>query len=50
MTIAGRLPGGYMERNLKTGSGIWMCGRDTVPIDDCEGGETRQFCFAQYKG
>lgn len=49
MTIAGRLPGGYTERNLKTDSGIRMCGRDTVPIDDCEGGETRQFALHSIK-
>jgi hypothetical protein len=36
MTIAGRLPGRYAERNLKTGSRIRMGSRDTVP-------------FAQYK-
>jgi hypothetical protein len=32
-TIAGRLPRGYAERNLKTGFGIRMGGRDTVPLD-----------------
>jgi hypothetical protein len=35
-TIVGRLPGGYVERNLKTGSGIRMDGRDTVPLDKCD--------------
>jgi len=46
-TIAGRLPGGYAERNLKTSSGIRMDGRDTVPLDDCGGGETGEVGFAQ---
>jgi len=38
MTIAGRLPSGYTVRNLKTGSGIWIDSRDTVPLDDYKGG------------
>jgi hypothetical protein len=35
-TIAGRLPGGYAERNLKIGCGIRMGGRNTVPLNDCD--------------
>ena len=49
MTITGRLPRGYTERNLKTGFGIRMGGRDTVPLDDCGGGETGEIGFAQYE-
>jgi hypothetical protein len=32
---------GYAERNLKTGSGIRVGGRDTVLLDDCEAGRLR---------
>ena len=42
MAIAGRLLGGYAERNLRTGSGIRMRGRDIISLDECEGGETGQ--------
>lgn len=34
--IAGRLLEGYSERNLRTGSGIRMDGRDSVPLDKCD--------------
>lgn len=49
MTIAGRLLGGCAERILKTGSGIRMGGRDTVPLNNCRGGESGEISFAQYK-
>ena len=45
MTVAGRLPGGYSERNLKTGSGIRMGGRDTVLLDNCEAGRLRKLAL-----
>jgi hypothetical protein len=43
MTIARRLPGGCAERNLKTGCGIRMGGRDIVPLDDCDMLSTPEF-------
>ena len=49
MTIDGRLPGGYGSGDLKTGCGIRMGGRDIVPLDDCEGGETGEISFTQDK-
>jgi hypothetical protein len=47
MMIAGRLLGGCAQRNLKTGSGIRMGGRDPAPLDDCGGGKTGETGFAQ---
>ena len=35
-TIARRLLRGYVESNLKTGSGIQIDGRDVVPFDKCD--------------
>lgn len=35
-TKLGRLPGDYLEMNLKTGSRIRMDGRDSIPLDNCD--------------
>ena len=47
MTIARKFLRGYAERILRTGSRIRIGGRDIVPLDDYEGGETREIGFAQ---